>query len=665
MKKTTDINKIYEREFQLLEKIKEIVNNKTLSKDELLKKYTELGKEYDKLLKQAIKITKIGDANQRKSMHSWKLEEEKLHLEKIVKERTKEIEEKNRQLEEQSGKLKEMDRVKSRFLANISHEFRTPLTLIMGPLEQMLSDCPEKDQKKKLGLMLRNSQRLLGLINQLLELSKFESGKVKLQAGRLNILPFLKGITASFEPLATQKELALIFHPGIEEIALYFDPEKLENVLFNLLSNAIKFTPPGGKITISQKFLRGSRGQFFQKAPPGRRRQKIPDFPADVLEIVVSDTGPGIPRDQLSHIFDRFYQSDSTYEYHRKGSGIGLAIAKELVELHHGTIEVHSRQNEDRGTDFIIRLPMGDTHLKPDEMVEISEIPSLRRAPAGIPSLDVMEKEEAEPEPGPGIIDVESAEAIRTGKNIILVVEDVADVRDYIRGALGPTYKVLEAADGREGIQMAREIIPDLIISDIMMPGADGYELCRVLKKEKPTSHIPIILLTAKAAEENIIKGLETGADDYVTKPFNTKILGARIKNLIDLRRHLQQTIDREMTLQPTKLAVSPVDKEFITDLKEVIEKNISNPGFNVEELCRRLYMSHATLYRKINALTGESPTEFIRSYRLKRGAELLKSDFGSILEVALEVGFSSANYFTKCFKKKFHQLPSTFKEIE
>jgi signal transduction histidine kinase/DNA-binding response OmpR family regulator len=641
MKKTTDINKVYEREFQLLEKIKEIVNNKSLSKDELLKKYTELGIEYDRLLKQAIKITKIGDANQRKLMHSWKLEEEKLHLEKIVKERTKEIEEKNRQLEEQSEKLKEMDRVKSRFFANISHEFRTPLTLIMGPLEQLLSDCHEKDQKKKLGLMLRNSQRLLGLINQLLELSKFQSGKVKLQAGRLNIIPFLKGITASFEPLAVQKELALIFHPGIEEIALYFDPEKLENVLFNLLSNALKFTPPGGKIDITVHPL------------------------SDVLEIVVSDTGPGVPRDQLAHIFDRFYQSDSTYEYHRKGSGIGLSIAKELVELHYGTIEVHSRQGEDRGTDFIIRLPMGDAHLKPDEMVEISEIPSLRKTPAGIPSLDVPEKEEAESEPEPGLIDVESVEATGTGKNIILVVEDIADVRDYIRGALEPTYKVMEAADGREGIQKAREIIPDLIISDIMMPGADGYELCRVLKKEKPTSHVPIILLTAKAAEENIIKGLETGADDYVTKPFNTKILGARIKNLIALRRHLQQTIDREMTLQPTKLAVSTVDKEFITDLKEVIEKNISDPDFNVEELCRRLYMSHATLYRKIHALTGESPTEFIRSYRLKRGAELLKSDVGSILEVALEVGFSSANYFTKCFKKKFHQLPSTFKEIE
>lgn len=641
MKKTTNINRIYEREFQLLEKIKEIVNNKTLSKDELSKKYTELGEEYDKLLKQAIKITRIGDANQRKLMHSWKLEQEKLHLEKIVKERTKEIEEKNRQLEEQSGKLKEMDRVKSRFFANISHEFRTPLTLIMGPLEQLLSDCPEKDQKKKLGLMLRNSQRLLGLINQLLELSKFESGKVKLQAGQLDIIPFLKGITASFEPLATQKELALTFHPEIKKMALYFDPGKLEDVLFNLLSNAVKFTPAGGKITITAHPL------------------------TDVLEIKLSDTGPGIPRDQLAHIFDRFYQSDSTYDYHRKGSGIGLAIAKELVELHHGTIEVRSRQGENRGTDFIIHLPLGHSHLKPDEMVEISEIPSLRKTPAGIPSLDVTEKEEARPEPKPGISDVESTEATRTGKNIILVVEDIADVRDYIRGALEPTYKVIEAADGREGIQKAREIIPDLIISDIMMPGADGYELCRVLKNDRDTSHIPILLLTAKAAEENIIKGLETGADDYITKPFNTRILYARIKNLIELRRYLQQTIDREMTLQPTKMAVSQVDKEFVKDLKEVIEKNIADPDFNVEELCRRLYMSHATLYRKIHALTGESPTEFIRSFRLKRGAELLKSDFGSILEVALEVGFASANYFTKCFKKKFHQLPSTFKEIE
>jgi YesN/AraC family two-component response regulator len=208
-------------------------------------------------------------------------------------------------------------------------------------------------------------------------------------------------------------------------------------------------------------------------------------------------------------------------------------------------------------------------------------------------------------------------------------------------------------------------MVPDLIICDIMMPGVDGYEVCRVLKNDIATSHIPIILLTARASEEDILQGLETGADDYITKPFSTKILCARIQNLIDLRRHLQQTWNREMTLQPTKIAVSEVDREFIKELKQVMEKNIPDTDFNVDQLCRKLYMSHATLYRKIHALTGETPTDFIRSYRLKRGAELLKKGMESVLEVALEVGFSSANYFSKCFKKKFHQLPSDFKEIE
>jgi DNA-binding response OmpR family regulator len=250
-------------------------------------------------------------------------------------------------------------------------------------------------------------------------------------------------------------------------------------------------------------------------------------------------------------------------------------------------------------------------------------------------------------------------------KSIILVVEDSADVRDYIRGSLEPLYSVAEAKNGREGIERAQELIPDLIVSDIMMPEKDGYELCRVLKNDRITSHIPIILLTAKASEENIIEGLETGADDYVTKPFSTRILCARIKNLIDLRRHLQDTLNREMTFQPDKISVSPIDKEFLHDLQAVIEENISDPDFSVEELSKKLYMGRTTLYRKIQALSGESPTDFIRSYRLKRGAELLKKNFGSVLEVAFEVGFSSANYFTKCFKKKFHQLPTTFKETE
>ncbi len=567
-------------------------------------------------------------------------------LEQIIKQRTSEINDQKQQLQEQAEKLKEMDRVKSRFFANISHEFRTPLTLIMGPLGKMLSSCRRNEQARELKLMLRNSQRLLGLINQLLELSKFDSGKMKLQACRQNIVPFLKGILYSFDSLAIQNDQDLAFHTDAAEIVLYFDPARLEQMIANLLSNAVKFTPAGGKITLAVRVNNAGpkEGHF--------------------LEISVCDTGPGIPGDQLAHIFDRFYQTDSTYEHHHKGSGIGLAIAKEIVELHHGTISVHSSREASSGTEFVVRLPMGDAHLEPGEMVEASAVPWKLQEEApmeadetegtGIPA-DHEEKQTGSDEP-----------VIKdTGKDIILVVEDSADMRLYIRGALEPLYTVVEANDGGQGLQKAREIIPDIIICDVMMPVMDGYDVCRGLKNDIATSHIPLILLTAKTGEESILAGLETGADDYITKPFSTKILCARIKNLIDLRRHLRETFKRQMTLQPAKLNVSSIDEEFLKDLYRVLGKNISDPEFNVEELSRKLYMNRVTMYRKINALTGESPSEFIRSYRLKRGAELLKTGPGTVLEVAFQVGFSTSSYFIKCFKEKFHQLPSEYQRTE
>jgi CheY-like chemotaxis protein len=375
----------------------------------------------------------------------------------------------------------------------------------------------------------------------------------------------------------------------------------------------------------------------------------------------VSDTGPGIPREQVASIFDHFYQLDGSYENKKKGFGIGLALAKEFIALHHGEIQVNSE--EGRGAEFVVRLPTGKDHLEPGMIVDLSEPAP---PPGGQPAIAVnsvsrleLERQESEP---PENSKKETQPHEQPGKDILLLVEDSVDMRQYIKNALEPDYQVEEAVNGREGIKKAHEIIPDLIISDIMMPGVDGYKLCRELKNHRDTSHVPIILLTAKAAEENIIKGLETGADDYITKPFNTTILCARVKNLINLRSHLQQTIDREMRLQPAKMLVSAVDKEFMAELKAVIDKNLSEPGFNVEELSKQLYMSHTTLYRKIQALTGESPRNFIRTYRLKRGAELLKTKSGNVGDVAFNVGFTSTSYFIKCFKEKFHQLPSRYK---
>ena len=570
---------------------------------------------------------------------SRKLVHEKQRLEQIIRERTREIADKGRQLADQAEQLKEMDRVKSRFFANISHEFRTPLTLIMGPIEQILSGAVKGQpaQEKKLRLMLRNSQRLLNLINQLLDLSKLESGKMKLRASRQNIVPFLKGMLASFEVLATRQDLELTFFTEEDDISLYFDAEKLEEVLVNLLANAVKFTPAGGKITLAARIA---------KAQPGTDQE-------DSLEISVSDTGPGIPREQLAHIFDRFYQADSTYEHHWKGSGIGLALVKELVELHHGTIEVHNRQGEQTGCEFIVHLPQEKNRFLPGEIVDGAVAIDRTAIPRDIPGFTL---EEGEDDGG-----ISAGDSGTGDKDIILVVEDSPDMREFIRGALSPLYTVVEAGDGSQGLEKARQTIPDLIISDIMMPGIDGYELCKTLKQDVGTSHIPIILLTAKADQDNVLAGLETGADDYITKPFSTRILLARIKNLIDLRRIMQQNIQRRLTLQPAKVSIAKIDEDFLDELQKAIDKNLSDPDFNVDALCGRLYLSRATLWRKIHALTGESPTDFIRSVRLKRGAELLEQDFGTVTDVAFEVGFSSAAYFTKCFKEKFQQLPSSF----
>jgi signal transduction histidine kinase/DNA-binding response OmpR family regulator/ligand-binding sensor domain-containing protein len=584
---------------------------------------------------------------------SHNLEQEKQKLEHTIKERTKEIQEKNKQLKDQSDKLKEMDSVKSRFFANISHEFRTPLTLIMGPMEQMLTDSQDKNQQKRLSMMLRNSQRLLTLINQLLDLSRFDSGKVKLQTAPRDIVPFLKDIVSSFHPAAQKNRLELGFYSEKESITLYFDAPKMEDVMYNLLINAFKFTPPGGKIMVSI-FI------------PQREQKELRDHPhkgssiPGIVNISVSDTGIGIAKEQLAHIFDRFFQTQGPRQEALKGAGIGLALIKENVALHHGKIDVHSQ--EGKGTEFVIRLPMGNEHLDPGEIIDTPAAPPQTPKYKEIESLYMLtgsENEEQDNEE-PCAVDTPDRE-----KPVILVVEDHADVRKYICEPLKTEYTVIEAADGKEGIEKAKEIIPDLIVSDIMMPEKDGYELCRELKRDIKTSHVPIILLTAKASEVSIIQGLETGADDYITKPFNSKILATRIKNLIELRRQLQQKIQKQMLLQPAEIAVSSMDREFIKEMQEIIEKNLSESGFNVEELSKKLYMNRATVYRKILALTGESPTGFIRSYRLKRAAQLLRDKFGTVSQVASAVGFDNPAYFAKCFKEKFHQLPSSYQASE
>ncbi len=595
---------------------------------------------------------------------SIKLEQEKEKLEYTIKERTKEIQVKNLQLKEQSEKLEEMDRVKSRFFANLSHEFRTPLTLIMGPIEQMLSDSRDQGQKSELNIMLRNAQRLLTLINQLLDLSRFDSGQVKLQATHQDIVPFLKSILSSFRLVTQKYRLELEFQSEKDSISLYFDPPKMEEVMYNLLINAVRFTSPGGKITVSVTL-----DQPRQQDQAGQLQKG--NSSSGFVNLSVRDTGIGIPLEQLPFIFDRFFQAKGPRQEAMKGTGIGLSLVKENVVLHHGRINVHSQ--EGKGSEFVIRLPLGHEHLKPEEIAVTAEVPPSQTAKdSEFESLLMLTENNTESDVAretEGEIKEKGEDNNNNNreqeKPVILVVEDHVEVRKYICKPLRLVYTVVEAGNGKEGIEKAREIIPDLIVSDIMMPEVDGVELCRKLKTDIKTSHIPIILLTAKASEQSIIQGLETGADDYITKPFNAKILLARIKNLIELRRQLQQKIQKQMLLQPVEIAVSSMDRQFIEEIQAAIDKNLSNPKFNVEDLSKKLYMNRATLYRKMMALTGEPPVEFIRSYRLKRAAQLLRDKFGTVSQVALEVGFDNPAYFAKCFKEKFQQLPSSYQVSE
>jgi len=612
MKKKADKINLYNHEMQLLESARDVESNKSISKDELLKEFCKLRHEYEKLLKQVIKITRIGDVNQRKL-------QTQRHL-----------------LEEKSKQLEELSDIKSRFFANISHEFQTPLTLIIGPLEQMLSNSSNRREKKTYRLMLRNAKRLLSLIEQLLELSKFESGTVKLKAGQYNIIPLLRGILSGFELLAQQRKVDLIFNSKVDNIFLYLEPEKIEDVICNLLMNAIKYTPKGGKITVT-----------------------VGKTPDQWVEISVKDTGPGIPQEQASLVFDRFYRMDRTYEHQKRGFGLGLAMVREYIDLHRGNIRINSHKGE--GTEFVIRLPLGKEHLKKEEIVEADVYSNNRNKTQNLIAQYISNEDSEIESDEPDALVNSTQEPDEQKQKIVLLIEDNRDMRIYIGNALSPYFRVIEADNGLKGCKLAKEIIPDIIISDIIMPSMDGYRLCKDIKQDLKTSHIPVILLTAKSSASSIIKGLETGADDYITKPFSSRILLARIDNLIKLRSGLQEKIKLQLSLQPEELQVSSLDQTFIQELEKLIEKNLSNTKFGLNDLVDAFRLSKATLYRKLCALTGEPPKQFIQSYRLNRALQLLKANFGNITDVAYEVGFSSSAYFTKCFKDKFHRLPSEF----
>lgn len=516
-----------------------------------------------------------------------------------------------------------LDHLKSRFFANISHEFRTPLTLIIGPVEDMLRDKDTKKFREPLQYIHRNSKRLLQLINQLLDLSKLDVGGYRVNTNRNDIIPFIKQIVHSFSSLAHHKNILLETEvdPRLkndlknETLTFYFDDDIFEKILYNLLSNAFKFTDNGGSITVSLSLA--GKGE---------------------LELKVEDSGTGIPAEKLPYIFDRFYQADDAHKKVYEGTGIGLALVKELVALHNGRITVASDVN--KGTVFSCYFAFNKKMIPADAVRKISSNQD-----------NVL--------PDAKCNDVIREKATGNSRPAILVVEDQQDVRSYICGKLTGTYTVVEAKNGLEGFEMARKQIPDLVISDVMMPVTDGFELCALLKNDAVTSHIPVILLTARAEDVDKITGLETGADAYLIKPFNSKELLIRVHNLIELRNKLRKKFSGRIVVKPAEITVTPQDSRFMQRLLGIVEKHIADEKFSVEQLGREFAMSPSQINRKLKAIINQSAGAFIRSVRMERAMELLKNDQATIAEIAYETGFSEPAYFSRVFKSYFGFPPS------
>ena len=525
--------------------------------------------------------------------------------------------------------LRNLDHLKSHFFANISHEFRTPLTLILGQVESVMSSSIDSKEKGKLQVANRNARRLLNLINQILDLSKLEAGSMELNAEKQNIILFLKSLLYSFESIAESKKITLKFASETASVPLLFDPDKMEKIICNLISNAIKFTSANGMIKLTVNVV------------------------SPFLEIIVKDTGIGIPKDRLSHIFNRFYQVDSSTTREYEGTGIGLALTKELVELHKGQISVNSKEGE--GTEFLIYLPLGDLKTDDNPLTKIYD-----------DNFNFDENlKDSEPSKTELYSDKKIHEPFIQQKEIILIVEDNSDVRAYIREQLEMDYSVIEACDGEEGITKAQNEIPDLIITDVMMPKMDGYQFSKNIRKDEKTSHIPIIMLTAKAGIDNKIEGLETGVDAYLTKPFSAKELKVRVKNLIYQRQQLRKRFSKATIIRPSEISALSADQEFLEKTIKVIEANFEDEQFAVEILANKMNMSMSQLNRKLNALVDQPPGQLIRSLRLQRAADLLKQNTGSVAEVCYKVGFNDQAYFSRAFRKQFGCSPSDYKKTD
>lgn len=551
---------------------------------------------------------------------------EKKEMNRVLIRKNREVISQRNEIAKMARKADKATEAKFKFFTNISHEFRTPLTLILGPVEDILNSDISLELKKDMFLVKKNASRLLKLVNQLMDFRKVESQKMALKAAENDIIHFVKEIASSFERLAAKRNIDFKVKSKLKELKVFFDADKLDKVLFNLLSNAFKFTKDGGSITIELEL-----SERFDK-----------------VIILIEDNGKGMTPEQAEHAFERFYSGEADNEL---GTGLGLALSKEFVKLHKGEITVISEKW--KGTRFILALPLGKDHLQEDEIVVemephvISPVPVLPCDDQNL-YLEPIELEEGK-------------EKIK--EHTVLLIEDNDELRDFLRKRLLKEYNVVDAPDGLRGLNLAFEKVPDLVICDVMLPNKNGLEVTEILKNDLRTSHIPVVLLTARDALEQKIQGVQVGADLYVTKPFSYQYLNERIKRLIRSREMLREHYNSELQID-SKAVSSPkqLDKKFINEFIAVVEENISNPELNVNDLASRLGLSRIQLYRKVKALIGYSVNDYVVKVRLKKARHLMLHSELNISEIAYEVGFTSPAYFSTNFKNHFKVTPSEFK---
>jgi signal transduction histidine kinase/ligand-binding sensor domain-containing protein/DNA-binding NarL/FixJ family response regulator len=536
------------------------------------------------------------------------------------------------EIQTMARKLHEADELKLRFFTNISHEFRTPLTLILGPTESLLERENYTDTlkvKESLSLIYKNEKRLFRLINQLLEIRRIETGSLKLKVREENIVPFLLSITELFEGMAKKNNINFNFISETNELKFFYDADNIEKILFNLLSNAFNYTPNGGAIIVFLEHTNIEKQSW--------------------IKISVTDTGKGISEKHLPFIFDRFYQLSTKSETGQISSGIGLSLCKDLIEKHKGKITAGSEPG--KGTSVNVFIPLCIDVYEKDEFAEETESTSTLNYSRSMLDIDTSSFSDSSLRSQTATIDSFRA----------LIIEDDPDMQKYLADELSLEYHVNVASDGLEGLKMVQAQMPDLIISDIMMPVMDGYELCKNIKSNELTSHIPIILLTAKTSEENQIRGLEFGADDYITKPFNSSILKLRIRNILENRSQLAKKFSSELDTIPANIKISEIDHGFLEKIIKIIEENIDDSYLNGDRLANELALSKGNLYKKLKALSGQTVNIFIRNIRLKIAAKLLKKGNYSISEIAYAVGFNNPKYFSTCFSDLFKMSPKEY----